>query len=636
MKLLTHLLSEKQLKNLSVLDIKNTDDLHALELGTTNNTTTCPTCNKKKDCNGHIGIIWLNQYIIHPLFEMVLKNIINTHCHHCGRKKNKNKCSSCHFKSRSNYKYHERSYNTLVSEDDVLTYDGIIKILNNISPDLKNMFIRFIVVPPNRFRISLPEYPDSTELSKSYVLLLRSIKSTDNVKIYNLVKNIIGPQSNATLYQMISGKNGLFRESAFGKRINKSGRSTICCDPYLPIDYIGVPRIIAEDFKIQVNITFHNYNTFKDMVLYDRNKNMITTIVPGMEAYRDCQDGDMVCLNRQPSLSKYSILSFKIKIHDKGNVIYINPCITSSFNADFDGDEMNLFLLDDMDGYEMDNILYVGNNTKYIKPIQDTVIGVYLMSQCDITNNNTIIDDVVLLSCYPINKKHIDHCKDSSKGLLSLCFPETLCYNKNSVIIENGILMSGIINKSVLYDILSYCDILKVAYLLQIVAGRWLMTYGLTITASDCQMRTGYQETITLYKDKIFEDEEDAKLQIDNLRRMVESNISCDNNNLYNIIKSGSKGNILNFMQISLYVGQQYVNGDRINNSGFCSNSFFEGLDSKEFFYHQMAAREGIVNTGVSTSETGYLNRRVAKFASDIIYDTYGNIVDKDIIIQFK
>lgn len=596
--LFTQLLSSSELRKVSKLDISTVDDLYSLELGTTNNHTTCPTCNKK-DCSGHIGLIKLPIIIVHPLFENVVKNMINSHCHQCGKYRSKIMCVSCNTRG-SIYKYKEKSYNTMVSGTGELSCDDIARILHMISPGYENMLIQYIVVPPNRFRISLPEYPDSTELSKAYITLIRSLHLKDTIKLYGHLKNILGSQSTSILYRMISGKRGVFRETGLGKRVNRSGRATICCDPFIRIDEVGIPRIIADDFMKRVYITFNNFHTFRD--LYDRNKNPIRTIIPGMEAYRKCIDGDMVCLNRQPSLSKYSILSFKAKIHDEGNVIFINPCITTSFNADFDGDEMNLFLLDGDNQYEMENVLYVGNNTKYIRPIQDTIVGLYLMTQREE---------------YPK-------------------FPENVQYNSRGISIDNGVMTTGILNKTAIYEIIQQCDI-NFIYELQLFVAEWLMTYGFTVNSQDCRGKYNeYSDSIALYKTKVFDDEEDAKTQIDGLRKVIESKLDCDNNNLYDIIQSGSKGNMLNFIQITTYVGQQYVNGNRIEGSGFCSNNFFDGLDAKEFFYHQMAAREGIVNTGVSTSETGYLNRRVAKVTSDIVYDEYGNVINNDDIIQYR
>jgi hypothetical protein len=67
----------------------------------------------------------------------------------------------------------------------------------------------------------------------------------------------------------------------------------------------------------------------------------------GNTFYRACQEDDMVCVNRQPSLSKYSLMGFEVK---RGNsrVMIINQCVTVAFNTDFDGDDMNVFLLDDV------------------------------------------------------------------------------------------------------------------------------------------------------------------------------------------------------------------------------------------------------------------------------------------------
>jgi DNA-directed RNA polymerase beta' subunit len=95
---------------------------------------------------------------------------------------------------------------------------------------------------------------------------------------------------------------------------------------------------------------------------------------------------------------------------------------------------------------------------------------------------------------------------------------------------------------------------------------------------------------------------------------------------------SGAKGQPLNMMQMCCYLGQQYVGGERI---GFIKSSYMEGLNPTEYFFHQMAAREGVVNTGVSTSETGYLGRRATKIISDTVTDYDNLVVEHNRIISF-
>ncbi|KAH8549077.1 hypothetical protein BGW37DRAFT_503476 [Umbelopsis sp. PMI_123] len=94
----------------------------------------------------------------------------------------------------------------------------------------------------------------------------------------------------------------------------------------------------------------------------------------------------------------------------------------------------------------------------------------------------------------------------------------------------------------------------------------------------------------------------------------------------------------MNIVQMCSYLGQQYISGDRPNlhgNRSFIKSSYIDGLNPTEYFIHQMAAREGVVNTGVSTSETGYLGRRATKIVSDVQTSYGGMTVENNQIISF-
>ncbi|KAK9659765.1 DNA-directed RNA polymerase II core subunit rpo21 [Basidiobolus ranarum] len=110
------------------------------------------------------------------------------------------------------------------------------------------------------------------------------------------------------------------------------------------------------------------------------------------------------------------------------------------------------------------------------------------------------------------------------------------------------------------------------------------------------------------------------------------------------MVSSGAKGNNLNLTQISQQLGQQYMYGEPVKcqlpykyfndldnqlQNGYINSSYVKGLNPYEFFVHQMAAREGIVNTGVSTASTGYLNRRACKLMGDVKV-MYNNTIGTD------
>ena len=88
----------------------------------------------------------------------------------------------------------------------------------------------------------------------------------------------------------------------------------------------------------------------------------------------------------------------------------------------------------------------------------------------------------------------------------------------------------------------------------------------------------------------------------------LEKLTSTFNNNLTNIVESGSKGNKDNIVQILMSVGIQ-----AILPSYFIKNSYYEGLSAKELFIHSKFGRVGIISTSLNTSSTGYLQRELVK-----------------------
>lgn len=120
--------------------------------------------------------------------------------------------------------------------------------------------------------------------------------------------------------------------------------------------------------------------------------------------------------------------------------------------------------------------------------------------------------------------------------------------------------------------------------------------------------------------------------------------------------KSGARGNILNLGQMSAVVGQQAIRGERINRGysmrtlphfkindlsprsrGFVESSYRNGLNPEEFFFHAMGGREGLVDTAVRTSTSGYMQRRLVNALQDMIIENDGTVRNSDKnIIQFS
>jgi len=168
-----------------------------------------------------------------------------------------------------------------------------------------------------------------------------------------------------TICQRLKGKEGRFRGNLSGKRVDFSARTVISPDPNLDLNEVGVPVDIASRLTIPERVTEWNLNEMKMLVengpdqypgaLYilrpderrmrlefvaDR-KTLAEALQPGFIVERHIRDGDIVLFNRQPSLHRMSIMTHSVKVLPY-KTFRLNPCVCPPYNADFDGDEMNL------------------------------------------------------------------------------------------------------------------------------------------------------------------------------------------------------------------------------------------------------------------------------------------------------
>jgi len=168
-----------------------------------------------------------------------------------------------------------------------------------------------------------------------------------------------------TLSQRLKGKEGRFRSNLSGKRVDFSARTVISPDPNIGINEVGVPRDVAEQLTIPEKVTPFNIDEMKRLIangpanypgaLYvvrpdgkrlrlefvaEREK-IAEAIQPGYTVERHLRNGDTVIFNRQPSLHRMSIMAHNVKVLPY-KTFRLNLCVCVPYNADFDGDEMNL------------------------------------------------------------------------------------------------------------------------------------------------------------------------------------------------------------------------------------------------------------------------------------------------------
>ena len=214
-----------------------------------------------------------------------------------------------------------------------------------------------------------------------------------------------------TLTERIKSKEGRIRHNLAGKRTNFCARTVVSPDPFLRINEVGVPLVIAMKLTVPETMTSWNLAYLKKFVergagkypganyvirpdgrrkkLTDETKEaVLEELQPGYVVERHLMDGDIVLFNRQPSLHRMSMMSHKVKVLPD-RTFRLNPTVCAPYNADFDGDEMNLHVPQTEEAKaEADLLMDV--TTQVVSPryglsiigcLQDSITGSFLLTQ---------------------------------------------------------------------------------------------------------------------------------------------------------------------------------------------------------------------------------------------------------------
>jgi hypothetical protein len=473
----------------------------------------------------------------------------------------------------------------------------IRRLYDQLAAAVRGIF-KQLMMGKKRKKIELPEgieWPTWTR--RLYDQLLYAVCAQTDVCIAYC--KTTGALRNEGTTGVMSGKGGVFRQLMMGKRVELSARAVVVGDPSLALDQVSVPKAVADQVKIGVSCTEHNAGRLKYMassgLLWWEGTNDAVcpaNILRGMSFSRRLEDGDLTMLNRQPSLSRASLVCFRVVIRrDDERVFAINPQITPPFNADFDGDEMNIFFMPDK--AEMMELCSVLECARPLQPVQDVVTGCYLMSDKNAPVSDSVWGDCVAYAGGQHTPERTTH------GLLSMCIQG---YD------------GGRLYKS------SFKHLHADVYLLQLVVERWMSARGLTVPLRSLIARPvvrGNSETTDSFKERC-------------IMRVRED---MSGTGIMDMIDSGAKGSVVHASHMAVAIGQQYIGGKE---GVFCSTPYSRGLGPDEFFGHQMAAREGVVSTGISTASTGYLNRRACKTTADLRLQYNGTVADQDRVSSFR
>jgi DNA-directed RNA polymerase subunit beta' len=202
-----------------------------------------------------------------------------------------------------------------------------------------------------------------------------------------------------SLTEILEGKQGRFRQSLLGKRVDYSGRSVIIVGPNLRLNQCGLPyEMVVELFQpylinelLKTKIKAPSHNTKLAHVIIKKNKPFIWSLLEKLTKKHS------ILLNRAPTLHRFGIQAFD-PVLILGQAIHLHPLVCTGFNADFDGDQMAVHLpLYEVSQLETRtlmrpcyNVLSPSNGEVILKPTQDMVIGCYYLTLM-ITKASSII-----------------------------------------------------------------------------------------------------------------------------------------------------------------------------------------------------------------------------------------------------
>ncbi|ADB59254.1 DNA-directed RNA polymerase subunit A' [Haloterrigena turkmenica DSM 5511] len=538
-----------------------------------------------------------------------------------------------------------------------------------------------------------------------------------------------------TLSQRLKGKEGRFRGSLSGKRVNFSARTVISPDPTLSLNEVGVPDRVAKEMTQTMNVTERNLEDARRFVsngpeghpganyvrrpdgrrlkVTEKNcEQLAEKVEAGWEVNRHLIDGDIVIFNRQPSLHRMSIMAHEVVVMPY-KTFRLNTVVCPPYNADFDGDEMNMHALQNEEARAearvlmrvQEQILSPRFGENIIGAIQDHISGMYLLTADNPRFNETQALDL-------LRATRIDELPEPSGiddegepfwtgyDVFSELLPDDLDLEFTGtvgepVVIEDGQLIEGTIAEDEvgefggeIVDTITkvYGNTRARIFINEVstLAMRAIMHFGFSIGIDDEtipeEAQSRIDETIEDANDRVeelieaYENNEleslpgrtiDETLEMkimqtlsrarDNAGNIADEHFD-DENPAVVMANSGARGSMLNLTQMAGAVGQQAVRGERINRGyedrtlshyeqndlsaeahGFVENSYTSGLTPREFFFHAMGGREGLVDTAVRTSKSGYLQRRLINALHELETQYDGTVRDSsDTIIQFE
>jgi len=398
------------------------------------------------------------------------------------------------------------------------------------------------------------------------------------------------------IIEKLSKKEGLIRGNILGKRIDFSGRAVIIPDPSLKIDECSLPYVMfLELFKLKISKKLIELSRFK---LLNEAIDFVDNCaeIKDFSLFNMCEElanNELCILNRQPTLHRLGMLGFKIKI-SKDSVIKLHPLACAGFNADFDGDQMAVYIpISNETKQEIhDKMMITKNFTSPADgglsaiPSQDIILGIYSLSTNQFSELQTI-----------------ENCKGKnvfkSIKILNNCFP------------ENYPLINYPINKKELIKILNdiknnYSEEETANTLDKIkeVGFKYSTLFGASLSIESFLIKNSSN-----FRDEIYSNgnviEQVRKLSSKETEDYLKQNFKYSY-----LIESGARGSWEQVRQIVLSRGYVSDFNGMIKETPI-KGSLLEGLTQEEFFNSTYGCRKGLLDVALNTGASGYLSRKL-------------------------
>ncbi len=502
-------------------------------------------------------------------------------------------------------------------------------------------------------------------------VILRNEKRIIQEAVDALIDNSIAKQNDTaamsqsqkrplkSLSDNLKSKQGLFRQNLLGKRVDYSGRSVIVVGPQLKLNQCGLPKHMAlELFRpfviskiLQAELAFN---------IRGANK-LIEERTPEVWAMlEEVIQGKYVLLNRAPTLHRLGIQAFNPTLIE-GNAIQVHPLVCQAFNADFDGDQMAVYVPLSVEAQwearelmaANKNLLKPQNGDPIVHPSKDMVLGSYWMTKSIdgelgegkyFSSPNTAITAYdygivslrakikVMATDTPKYKKFEGGVFDTSVGrlLFNSILPNDFSYvneemtqKRLSALVDELILHYGVDETPKVLD-----KIKEFGFKYSTVSG---ITWGISNVEVPAEKegivangRKLAAQVVSEWEEGLLSEEERRQKIIEiwtqalnELKKVLPGTLD-KNGSTYDIFTSAARGSMGQLAQMAGMKGLIQNNQGKILEFPIIP-SYKEGLSPIEYFVTTHGARKGASDTALNTAKAGYLTRRLVDVAQDVV-----------------